>query len=647
MCGIVGHALARPEALPDRWAIHAAVALIRHRGPDDEGVFEAPGVFLGHTRLAITGILRGRQPVANETGTVQVVFNGEIYNHRELRRELGARGHRIEGESDSAVLPHAYEEWGQAFVERLEGIFAIAVWDQAQRRLLICRDRFGVKPLYYAADADGLVFGSELKAVAVARAAAPEIDPAAVGDYLAFGYVPGPRTMLCGILALPPATVLTWQDGRISSRLYWNPDFSRSAEGNEEEAIRRIETALGAAVGRECVTETPVGAFLSGGLDSSAIAALMAETLGRPFATFHVGFDETSFGEQDWAEEVSRYLGTRHQEVRCTAGDVARLLPSLVWHLDNPAADVSALAEFMVADLARGSVKVVLSGDGADEVLAGYPTYKADRLADLVVGARLRRSAAWALGLLEPVMPGRSKKLGAAEKIHRFRLGLSAPGGHPHVRWRTVFAEEEREVLVAPGARPYLEDTWGRALRWLEGTEGWPRLTRFQWLDMRVWLDGCVLRKVDALAMAHAIEVRVPFLDHRVVEAALGAPPSVRLRGWTEKYALRRIMQGRLPERVRRRPKSPFQMPLQDWFRGPLASLAREHFTSGGLTRLDILSAAAARDVLDRHVSGRAQAGVKLWALLVLSAWADHCFGRLRALRARPVDVAGLAGAGR
>jgi len=344
---------------------------------------------------------------------------------------------------------------------------------------------------------------------------------------------------------------------------------------------------------------------------------------------------------------VSRYLGTRHLEVRCTAGDVARLLPSVVWHLDNPAADVSALAEFMVADLARGAVKVVLSGDGGDEVLAGYPTYKADRLAELVVGAGLRRPAAWALGVLEPVMPGRSKKLGAAEKIQRFRLGLSTPGGHPHVRWRTVFAEQERQGLIAPDARPYLEDTWGRALGWLEGTERWPQLTRFQWLDMRVWLDGCVLRKVDALAMAHAIEVRVPFLDHRVVEAALGAPPSVRLRGWTEKYALRRMMRGRLPERIRRRPKAPFQMPLHDWFRGPLAPLAREHFTSGGLTRVDLLSAAAAREVLDRHVAGQEQAGVKLWALLVLSAWVDHCFARLRELRARHVDAAALARAGR
>jgi asparagine synthase (glutamine-hydrolysing) len=646
MCGIVGHALARPEALPNRWAAQAAIALIKHRGPDDEGIFEAPGVFLGHTRLAITGILRGHEPVANESGNVQVVFNGEIYNHLELRRELGARGHRIDGESDSAVLPYAYEEWGLAFVERLEGIFAIAVWDQRQRRLVLCRDRFGVKPLYYAHDSDGLVFGSELKAVAVARAAEPEVDPGALGDYLAFGYVPGPRTMLRGIVALPPATVLTWNGGQVSSRLYWSPDFSTSASGDEKQAIRGIEDALCAAVGRECVTETPVGAFLSGGLDSSAIVALMAETLGRPFSTFNVGFDEASFGEQDWAREVSRHFGTRHQEVRCTAGDVARLLPSLVWHLDNPAADVSALAEFMVADLARDSVKVVLSGDGGDEVLAGYPTYKADRVADLIVGAGLRRPTVMALGLIEPLMPGRSKKLGAAEKIHRMRLGLAAADGHPHVRWRTVFGEEDRQGLVTPGARPYLEDTWGRALRWLEGTERWPRLTRFQWLDMRVWLDGCVLRKVDALAMAHAIEVRVPFLDHRVVEAALGAPPSVRLRGWTEKYALRRMMKGRLPERIRRRPKAPFQMPLHDWFRGPLVSVAREHFTSGGITRLDMLSSSAALGVLERHIAGREPAGVKLWTLLVLSAWMTHCFARLRDLRARPVDAAAFAKAG-
>src|SRR5215470_15260622 len=365
MCGIVGYALSQPGAFLDRRAAQAAISLIRHRGPDDEGLFEGPGIFLGHTRLAITGILRGHQPVATSDGRVQVVFNGEIYNHHDLRRELTARGHRIEGESDSAVLPYAYEAWGPAFVERLEGIFAIA----------------------------------------------PEIDPAALGDYLAFGYVPGPRTMLRGIAVLPPATLLSWQDGEIATRLYWNPNFSAGAMGDEKEALGRIEAALSRAVARECVTETPVGAFLSGGLDSSAIVAFMAETLKRPFDTFHVGFAERSFGEQAWAQEVSRHVGTRHREIRCTAADVPRLLPSLVWHLDNPAADVSALAELMVADLAKEDVKVVLSGDGGDEVLAGYPTYKADRVADLVLGAGLRRPAVAALGALEPLLPGRSRKL--------------------------------------------------------------------------------------------------------------------------------------------------------------------------------------------------------------------------------------------
>jgi asparagine synthase (glutamine-hydrolysing) len=643
MCGIVGHALSQPGAFPDRRAAQAAISLIRHRGPDDEGLFEGPGIFLGHTRLAITGILRGHQPVATGDGRVQVVFNGEIYNHHDLRRELTARGHRIEGESDSAVLPHAYEAWGPAFVERLEGIFAIALWDVRERRLLLCRDRFGVKPLYYAHDADGLCFASELKAVAVARAVEPEIDPAALGDYLAFGYVPGPRTMLRGIAALPPATLLSWQDGEIATRLYWNPDFSVGATGDEKEALGRIEAALSRAVARECVTETPVGAFLSGGLDSSAIVAFMAETLKRPFDTFHVGFAERSFGEQAWAQEVSRHVGTRHREIRCTAADVPRLLPSLVWHLDNPAADVSALAELMVADLAKEDVKVVLSGDGGDEVLAGYPTYKADRVADLVLGAGLRRPAVAALGALEPLLPGRSRKLGAAEKIRRLRLGLRSPHGHPHVRWRTVFDEKEREAIVTHDAAIYLEDTWARSLAWLEGTESWPRLTRFQWLDMRVWLDGCVLRKVDALAMAHAIEVRVPFLDHRVVEASLGAPASVRLRGWTEKYALRRIMRGRLPERVRRRPKAPFQMPLHDWFRGPLIAFASDHFSSGGLARLDLISMSAARGLLHRHIAGREPAGVKLWALLVLSAWMTDCFDRLRELRRGPLDAPAFA----
>jgi asparagine synthase (glutamine-hydrolysing) len=635
MCGIAGQALTHRDALPDRRTAEAMVTLLRHRGPDDQGVFTAPGIFLGHTRLSITGILRGHQPVANESGSVLVVFNGEIYNHQELRRELTARGHRIQGDSDSAVLPHAYEEWGPAFPERLDGIFAIGVWDVTGRRLHLCRDRFGVKPLYYAVDSDGIHFGSELKAVAAGRTGPAELDPGAFGDYLALGYVPGPRTILRGIRMLPPATLLTWRDGETAARPYWTPRFDADGSG-EQVALDRIEGALTAAVARESLTETPVGAFLSGGLDSSAITALMAERLGRPFPTFHAAFEEPSFGEQEYARAVSRHFGTRHHEVLCSADQVPRLLPALVWHLDNPVSDVSALAEFMVADLARQSVKVVLSGDGGDEVLAGYPTYKADRIADALTRVGLRAPAAGLLGLVEPLVPAGTGKLGPREKLGRFRRGLAATGGHPHVHWRTVFSAADRAALVTPEGRAALENTWERAAAWLEGTERWPPLTRYQWLDMRVWLDGCVLRKVDALAMAHAIEVRVPFLDHRVVEACLSAPPSLRLRGWTEKYALRRIMTRRLPESIRRRPKAPFQMPLDRWFRGPLADFAREQLTTGGLTRLPLVSAPAARQVLDDHLAGREAAGVKLWALVVLGSWVEHSLPRLRSAGAPP-----------
>jgi asparagine synthase (glutamine-hydrolysing) len=643
MCGVVGHALTHADEIPDARLSATAVALLKHRGPDDDGIFTAPGIFLGHTRLAITGIFHGRQPVANETGSVQAIFNGEIYNHPELRRELVARGHHVNGQSDSAVLPHAYEEWGAAFVERLHGIFAIAVWDGITRTLLLARDRFGVKPLYFAADRDGLVFGSELKAVAVCRRPAPELDIAAVGDYLAFGYVPGPRTILRGVDMLSPATCLTWRNGTLTFATYWTPDVPAASTASEERAaLARIEEALVVAVRRECTTETPAGAFLSGGLDSSAITSLMSAQLGRSFPTFHVGFEETSFGEQAYARRVSRYFGTEHHEVMCSPGQVPRLLPALAWHLDNPVADVSALAEFMVAELACRHVKVVLSGDGGDEVLAGYPTYKADRLADTITRTGLRRPVALALAALEPLLSTGTRKLGLGEKVHRFRQGLDWRGGHPHVRWRTVFAEQERAALVAPEAHAALEDTWTRALGWLEGTESWPMLTRLQWLDMRVWLDGCVLRKVDALAMAHAIEVRVPFLDHRVVEAVFAAPPSLRLRGWTDKYALRRIMAGRLPEDIRRRPKASFQMPLDAWFRGPLVDFSREQL-GRGLRGVSFLSADHALALLDAHAAGRQTTGIQLWTLLTLSAWLEHVYARLPALRASAIDVPAAA----
>jgi asparagine synthase (glutamine-hydrolysing) len=638
VCGIVGQTLTALGARPDRRLARIAVQLLKHRGPDDDGVFEAPGVFFGHTRLAITGISRGHQPVGNETGTVQAVFNGEIYNHHELRRSLAARGHRLDGESDSAVLPHAYEEWGLSFAERLEGIFAIALWDATARRLVLCRDRFGVKPLYYAHDPDGLSFGSELKAIAVCRDRPPALDAASLGDYLAFGYVPPPRTILRGVQTLPPATLLSWRAGRVELRTYWSPQID--GEASDVDAAReRIEAALTSAVSRECRTETAVGAFLSGGLDSSAIAALMAEQLGRGFPTFHVGFDEAGFGEQAFARRVSAHLGTDHHEILCTPDRVRDVLPSLVWHLDNPVADLSAAAEFLVAGLAKRDVKVVLSGDGGDEVLAGYPTYKADRIAHFLARAHLTRPASLALAALEPIVPVGQTKLSVGEKLRRFRRGLVAGGAFPHVHWRTVFSDAERRAVITGDLHTLLDDSWGRALTVLEGTERWPALTRWQWLDMRVWLDGCVLRKVDALAMAHAIEVRVPFLDHGLVEAALSAPPSVRLRGWTDKDVLRRMMRGRLPEAIHRRAKAPFQMPLDAWLRGPLAGFAREQF-SGGLDRLPV-NVAAANALLDRHNAGES-AGAQLWTLMVLASWAENFYGRLPQLRAGR-EVAGMA----
>jgi asparagine synthase (glutamine-hydrolysing) len=285
-----------------------------------------------------------------------------------------------------------------------------------------------------------------------------------------------------------------------------------------------------------------------------------------------------------------------------------------------------------VAELAHRHVKVILSGDGADEVLAGYPTYKADRLADAIDRAGLRRPVALALSALEPLVPAGRRKLGLGEKLRRFRRGLAWPGGHPHVRWRTIFDETARAALVHPLAHDALEDTWTRALGTLAGTESWPSLTRFQWLDMRVWLEGCVLRKVDALAMAHAIEVRVPFLDHRVVDAAFAAPPSLRLRGWTDKYALRRLMTGRLPPAVRQRPKAPFQMPLDLWFRGPLLGFAREQLGQG-LRGAGALSTDRALALLEAHAAGRVSAGVELWTLLMLAGWLQEVYARLPALR--------------
>jgi asparagine synthase (glutamine-hydrolysing) len=617
MCGICGLVAGEREGAPDLEAVARMSARIAHRGPDDDGLFHAGPVALAARRLSIIDLAHGHQPISSEDGSVVVVQNGEIYNYRELKRELQGRGHRFATDCDTEVLVHLYEEEGEGFVERLRGMFAIALWDKPRQRLLLARDRFGIKPLYYRHKDGGLSFASELKAMLEQPGFSRQIDPEAVAAYLAFNSIPAPLTIFAEARKLPPGHLLAWEAGEIELRRFARPGAIPGGgvrEGSAEELAAELREVLDDSVRAHLVADVPVGVLLSGGVDSGALAALASRHASEPVKTFSIGFEEAGFDELSRARQVAERYGTDHHEL-ILRPDGVELLPKLVEAFDEPFGDSSALPTYLVSQLAAEHVKTALSGEGGDELFGGYYTYVADLLA-----RRVGRLAALARPLAE-ALPSRAGRVGFDYKAKRFARAAALPPLERHHGWKEIFSPEARATL-APGASAWDPLDLYRE-RYAE-TAGADPLARMQDLDLGIYLVDDLLVKTDRLSMAHSLELRVPFLDQRVAELAFALPRKLKVRGFDKKRLLRRALEPLLPREVVHGRKQGFSIPLAAWLRGPLEPFAREVLAPSALARQGLLDPTAVAPILDRHCSGREDLSRQIWGLMALTLWFDR-----------------------
>jgi asparagine synthase (glutamine-hydrolysing) len=629
MCGICGVAT-RLQAPPTEMSLRRMCDSIIHRGPDDEGLVLRDGVGLGVRRLSIIDLQSGHQPIANEDETIWIVFNGEIYNYPELRSELGRLGHRYRTQTDTEVVVHAYEQWGDACVERLNGMFGFAIWDGRERRLLLARDRLGIKPLYFRLEDRRLVFGSELKAILQAPDIPREIDPVALRDYLAFEYVPSPKTIFRGINKLPPGTILTWSqaDGRHAARRYWDVDLSpgeaqakpRPLE-QEAEELRRI---LHEVVRKELISDVPVGVFLSGGIDSSTVAAMMAEITPGNVNSFSIGFADRSFDESSHARRVAQHLGTNHRELVLDPDTLLELVPKITSSLDEPLADASIVPTYLLCRFAREHVKVALGGDGGDELFAGYPTLQAHRLLTAygLLPGFMRRGV---LPALVNRLPTSMDNISADFQLKRFVNGATLGLPERHLAWLGAYSGEALGALLTPSLKAAIAEAGDGNLGAEHLKAGNLRnpLNQVLYLDMKMFLENDILVKLDRASMLASLEARVPLLNVELVEHVARLPLALKLRGLQSKFLLKRAMAGRLPADILHRKKKGFGIPVAKWFLGPLKDVLLEAVNPDKIQREGLLDPTVVRQLLDDHFSRRRDNRKQLWTLFVFERWRD------------------------
>ena len=598
---------------------------LRHRGPDSEGVHVDGGFALGIRRLSIIDRRTGAQPVANETGTVWAALNGEIYNHRELRAQLEGRGHRFRTEGDTEVLVHAWEEWGEQSVQRLDGMFAYAVWDCERKRLFLARDRMGEKPLYYAVTPAGLVFGSELRALLEHPAVPAELSLDALAAYLAFEYVPDPLSMIAGVAKLPPGHTLTATAGEAPRvTRYWDIAFAPDPTVSEAEWCERIVEQLAVSVRRRLVADVPVGFFLSGGVDSSAVLALAArEASGGALKTFSLGFAEPGYDERPFARAVAKRFGAAHHEIVFDAADACSLLEKGGELFDEPLVDGSFLPTYALSRFAREQVTVALGGDGGDELFCGYPTYLVERW--LPSFDRAPAAVVSALGRMIERLPRSAGYAGVDVLLTQLWRGLPySRSVRTQVLLGGLTPDERggllsREVRAACATRePY--DLIGAALTGLRAAP----LEQAIYQHCKFYLAGQNLPNVDRASMATGLEVRAPFLDHAMVELAGRIPARLKLRGLTMKYILKRALRGLLPREILGRRKQGFGVPLAPWLRGPLRGLMQEWLEPDRVAEVGLFEPATISRLMSEHVSGRRNHRKILWSLLVFDAWRER-----------------------
>ena len=623
MCGITGMVFdaAREAVAPER--LQEMCHALCHRGPDDEGMYRGDGAGLAVRRLAVVDVAGGHQPVRNESGTVHAVFNGEIYNHVELRRQLTRRGHRLASAADSEVIPHLYEEYGPDFPRRLEGMFAIAVWDEALRQLVLCRDRLGIKPLYYASRADRLVFGSEISAI-LAGGVSASVDVQALSDYLSLMYVPGPGSVYREVRKLEPGTTLVRRDGTQTIRRYWRlSDVEPRRDLSAKAAREELRHLLVESVERHLMSDVPLGFFLSGGIDSGSVVA--AARQARPddvLRTFTVGFADPSYDERIQAARVARHLGTNHTAL-VVAPQPSDVVDKILPIFDEPFADPSIVPTYYLCELARGQVTVALNGDGGDELFAGYLSYRADKLARHYRRLPHAVTGRLAHALLRAVPVTHARSL-LDFKVRRFVENALQEPSRSHYLWRVVFREDHKARLLRPDVFAELSDSYGTHERHDRAATAFDPLSRFQYTDANVYLVDDVLTKADRISMAHSLEVRVPLLATSLVEFAFSLPGRLKMPGYQTKPLLRRAMADALPPGTARMGKKGFNAPLARWLTGPLRPLVREYLSRDVLRRQGFLRFEPVDALVRRHLDGVAEHGREIWTLLVFTLWAEQ-----------------------
>ncbi|MDR1052601.1 MAG: asparagine synthase (glutamine-hydrolyzing) [Planctomycetaceae bacterium] len=655
ICGAVWSGLGEPLGLP---VLDVMTDILAHRGPDDRGTFIDRGVALGHRRLAIVDLTQsGHQPMHNESETIHIVFNGEIYNFESLRNNLVSLGHRFKSKSDTEVIIHLYEQYGDDFLTHLNGMFAIAIWDTRTRRLILARDRLGKKPLFYRTEPESnshsnrdllpesnyeknqhdvhrLIFASELKSILTIPNVPREIDPYSLDDYLTYQYVPHPHTIFNGIAKLPPAHYAVWQDGNFTVKKYWQPDWNNENQklslNDWKEQLRELVTD---AVRIRMRSDVPVGAFLSGGIDSSITAGLMQQISPQPIHTFSIGFEQKEYDESQYAKQLADKFGTIHHQFNVTP-NIDDLLPRLIWHYDEPFSDSSAIPTMLLCEATRREVTVALSGDGGDEMFAGYDRYRAVRYGGIFARLPffLRRFLA---EKLQPLIPASTKQRSILRRGKRFLETLAMPPLESYLQWIAIFNRNRRQQLYSDdfAAKISAHDSLDFLRRAEANCLGRDFCSRISFVDVQTYLPCDILTKVDVASMAYSLESRAPLLDYRIAELSARIPLRHKIVGRYGKYVLRDTFRDLLPTNIERRRKMGFGVPIDHWFRNELKDKVQDTLMDKKCTTRGYFKKNYIKQLLNEHLNNQFDHAYRIWNLFVLELWIQNNIEKIQKCR--------------
>lgn len=622
MCGICGKININNREVVDARLIHKMTEVLKHRGPDDEGIYINGNVGIGHRRLSIIDLSKdAHQPMSNEDKSIWIVCNGEIYNFQELRKVLEKKGHIFCSRSDTEVIIHLYEELGTDCVEKLRGMFAFCIWDEKRKRLFLARDRIGQKPLNYAIKNGNIIFASEIKSILQDPEISREVDINALDSYLTYQYVPAPETMFSGINKLPPAHSLVWENGKIKIERYWNLNFQNKINMAEDEFCQRTLDLLTEATKIRLVSDVPLGVFLSGGIDSSAIVGLMSKLSSHPVKTFSIGFEEETFNELKFARKVAKIFATDHHEY-IVKPEALNILPKIIWHFNEPFADSSCIPTYYLSKMTRQEVTVALNGDGGDETFAGYERYVANKIANIynLIPQSIRKNL---VSFITTVLPESTRRKDFIKRFKRFAKANDSSRERRYARWMSIFDDDLKSNLYSEKLKNRLKgiDSWNYLLDAYRQSDANNFIDATLFVDIMTYLPGDLLVKIDISSMANSLEARSPFLDHKLMEFAASIPSNLKLKGWTTKYLLKKALTKILPKDILNRRKAGFGVPIGTWFRQELKDYAYDILLSEKSLKRGYFKKEAIKRILDEHTKGKIDHGARIWSLINFELW--------------------------